>query len=139
MSAMNREQVKEYLLSFLNEENLDRYNDRLIDDSESVEEAKENFDWTNGNNIEELIQVTYSDTTYGVFPREIVEFVDGYGGEDCGSTYWIVFKVVREGFEDTYIKFDGHYDSWNGTEWYSEFEIVNPVKKIVEVTEWVQS
>lgn len=139
MSAMDRKQVKEYLLSFLNEDNLDQYNDCLGDDSETVDDAKDDFDWSNGNNIEELIQATYGDETLGVFPKEVVQSVDSYGGEDCGSTYWIVFKVVREGFDDTYIKFDGHYDSWNGTEWYEEFEIVNPVKKVVEVTDWVCS
>lgn len=137
MAMMTEKEVKEYLLSFITEENMDRVEGCVDDEYDSLEELKENFDWRNGHAIEELLEVTYGNTKYGVFPKEVISLVDHFGGEDCGSTYWTVYKVIREGFEDTYIRFNGHYDSWNGTEWYDEFDVVTPVKKIVEVTEWV--
>lgn len=134
MNVMTQKEVKDYLLSFINESNLDEFNRCVDGDAETVEEANDYMDWCNGNEIDELIETGYSS---GILPKDVISEVDQYGGEDCGSTYYIVYKIVREGFADTFIKFDGHYDSWNGTEWYREFSVVTPRKRLVEVTDWI--
>ena len=69
--------------------------------------------------------------------KQRVVYIETQGGEDCGSYYHIILKVRDdESGEEAYVKWVGHYDSWNGTDWYNDPEIVTPVKKIVEVTEW---
>lgn len=53
--------------------------------------------------------------------------VDSYGGEGEGEDYWSVYKFSR-GTEDVYIKFDGSYQSYDGStydEWY--FVTAKPV------------
>lgn len=134
MNTMNRKEVKDFILSFINEDNIEQICDN---EAETLKEFIENFDWRDGHFIDEYLLVTYGDRTYGFFPKENFALFDHYGGEDQGSEYWNVYKISREGYADTYIKFDGYYDSWNGTEWHSEFEIVTPKKRMVEVTDWL--
>lgn len=80
------------------------------------------------------------DTDWSVIARESREFcevVDSYGGEGMGDDYWHVVKVpLLEDDSYTYIKFGGHYDSWNGTEWDSSLiSEVKPVQKTITVYE----
>lgn len=134
MKTMTKKEIKEFILSFINEDNLGQICDN---DAETLEEFIENFDWRDGHFISENLSVTYGDKTFGFLPKENFQEVDHYGGEDQGSEYWTVYKITREGYADTYIKFDGYYDSWNGTEWHEHFNIVTPRKRMVEVTDWL--
>lgn len=61
-----------------------------------------------------------------------VKLVDEYGGEDCGSTYYSVYKFTR-GSEEFYLRFDGYYQSHYGAD-YESFSEVEPAKK--EITVW---
>lgn len=91
----------------------------------------EDFDGCNGHTFEDLINDESE-----LFS---VEEVDNYGGEDCGSEYWMVFKVVDlTTKEEAYIKFEGSYDSWNGTDWDNMAFLVKPVKKVVTVFEVIK-
>jgi hypothetical protein len=61
------------------------------------------------------------------------ERVDSYGGEDCGSTYYSVYKFT-ENYEPIYIKFNGWYASHYGSE-YRDFEFVTPQQRTITVYE----
>jgi len=52
------------------------------------------------------------------------EHVDSFGGEGEGEMYWSVYKFTK-GNDAVYVKFDGSYQSYNGSE-YDEFYFVEP-------------
>lgn len=60
------------------------------------------------------------------------EYVDNYGGEDCGRDYYYIWKFTR-GDESVAIKFHGWYASHYGSE-YEGYHEVKPVVK--QVTVW---
>jgi hypothetical protein len=58
-----------------------------------------------------------------------IEEVDQYGGEGQGDTWYSVKYFVDH---DVYIKTNGHYSSYNGTEFYDGYgEEVKPVEKTI--------
>ena len=60
--------------------------------------------------------------------------IDSYGGEGQGYEYWSVYEFTRD--EDkVYVKFNGYYQSYNGSE-YDEYFFVEPKEKVV--TEYVE-
>lgn len=61
------------------------------------------------------------------------EFEDCYGGEGQGDEYWSVYKFSL-GEEVVYVKFDGWYASYNGSE-FSEWYFVEPQEKVITVFE----
>lgn len=67
-----------------------------------------------------------------------VRKIDGYGGEGQGDSYWYVFEILNKKTDETkFVKFDGHYDSWNGVNWgcYDGPCFVKPTKKVI--IDWV--
>jgi len=52
------------------------------------------------------------------------EYMANFGGEGEGEQYWSVYKFTK-GTEAVYVKFDGSYQSYNGSE-YDEFFFVEP-------------
>ena len=54
---------------------------------------------------------------------------DNYGGEGQGEDYWSVYKFTN-GKDTCYVKFDGWYQSYNGSE-FTEWFFVSPVEKMV--------
>lgn len=56
-----------------------------------------------------------------------IEQVDKYGGEDQGSDYWFVVSIT-DGTDTQYFKYSGHYNSWEGTEWYDFDDFLKEVK-----------
>ena len=59
-----------------------------------------------------------------------IQEVDSYGGEDCGTEYWTVWKITK-GDEVYFIRWDGRYDSWNGTDWDSDPVMVLPHERTI--------
>lgn len=55
------------------------------------------------------------------------EHEDNYGGEGQGDDYWSVYKFTK-GTESVFVKFNGWYASYNGSE-YSEWFFVKAVPK----------
>lgn len=53
-----------------------------------------------------------------------VKRIDSYGGEGYGDDYWSVYHFVDH---DVYIKFDGFYQSYEGSTYEEMFE-VEPVE-----------
>jgi hypothetical protein len=51
--------------------------------------------------------------------------MDHYGGEDCGSTYYTIWKFTVDGTDTFYLRFDGWYASHYGTD-YQDFREVQP-------------
>lgn len=63
----------------------------------------------------------------------IVVEVDQYGGEDQGSTWYSVKHFVDH---DVYIRTDGYYQSYNGTDFHDGYgSVVTPQKKTITVFE----
>jgi hypothetical protein len=57
--------------------------------------------------------------------------VKTYGGhEGDGEECWSVYKFYNSEDDVAYIKFDGYYQSYNGSE-YQEFYVVEPVDRMV--------
>ena len=61
-------------------------------------------------------------------------FVEHYGGEDCGADYYAVYRISDEEGHEAYVKFQGWYQSYVGSE-YREWYFVEPVDKFVTVYE----
>ncbi len=60
------------------------------------------------------------------------KFVDSFGGEGQGDSFWSVYSFTKDD-ETVYVKFDGWYQSYNGAEYDSWF-FVKPVQ--VTVTQY---
>ena len=61
--------------------------------------------------------------------------VDSYGGEGQGETWYTVLHFVEH---DVYIRIDGFYTSFNGTDFYEGWEScsnVQPITKTITVYE----
>lgn len=64
------------------------------------------------------------------------ECVDSYGGESQGEEYYSTWKFVSKEDEVAYVKFDGSYLSYSGSE-FDDYFFVEP--KQVEVTQYVKA
>jgi len=70
------------------------------------------------------------------YEEQLGEFkeIDAYGGEDMGSEWYRVFHVVKH---DIYIKVEGYYSSYNGTDFDNDWDCCTQVKPVlVEVTQF---
>lgn len=61
------------------------------------------------------------------------KFKDNYGGEEQGRQFWSVYSFTS-GDHTVYVKFDGWYASYHGSE-YEEYKFVEPVEKVIMVFE----
>lgn len=61
------------------------------------------------------------------------EQVDHFGGEGQGDAFWSVYSFEREE-EKVYVKFDGWYASYNGSE-FTDWSFVEPKEKVITVYE----
>lgn len=62
-----------------------------------------------------------------------VEHVANHGGEGEGSDYWSVYKFTKDG-ESVYVKFQGYYASYVGSEFHEWF-FVEPKQQTITVYE----
>lgn len=67
-----------------------------------------------------------------------VSYVDSFGGEDQGTSYWVVVEVKFLSDVPRYFRKDGHYSSYSYEDDYfeygSEMTEVTPKEKVI--TEW---
>ena len=74
-----------------------------------------------------LMQTNYAETGYSPEFLDALkllgdfELVDGYGGEGFGERYWSVYHFKTH---DIFIKFDGWYQSYRGSEFEKMFQVV---------------
>jgi hypothetical protein len=52
------------------------------------------------------------------------------GGEGDGEECWTVYKFYDDSGDEAYVKFDGYYQSYSGSD-YIEFFIVEPAQRMV--------
>lgn len=57
----------------------------------------------------------------------VITHIERYGGEDQGREYWSVYSFSK-GDDIVYVKFDGWYASYNGSE-YEEWYFAKAVPK----------
>ena len=102
----------------------------VVEFIESLLDEDYGDDWkTNGYSFEDIShQIT--DEVFCEIQEE-----DREGGEGEGDYYHIVYRIKRDGYEDTFIKFVGHYSSWDGVYWYNPFEITHQEERTILV--WV--
>lgn len=62
--------------------------------------------------------------------------VDKYGGEGQGEERWNISRILnKKTGEVFFIRFDGYYESWNGSDWSNnDWCIVQP--REVKVVQW---
>lgn len=66
-----------------------------------------------------------------------LSFVEDFGGEGMGDSAWVVYKLVNNNdLTASYIRYDGYYSSYDGTDWeeWDGFRVVEPVD--VMITEY---
>ena len=103
-----------------------------ITKNEAVELFAEEF------NVE-LNYYNSSDIQYISYESENFECqreVAGEGGEGQGDSIWTVSRVLdKKTGEVFFIRFDGYYESWNGSDWSNnDWSIVRPQE--VKVIQW---
>lgn len=84
----------------------------------------------NGDEIDEVTDKVGPSTGF------TITCIKEWGGENQGSEYGYIFKFSN-GTIEFYLRCDGHYSSWDDTEWM-ESSIVSPQPKQVTVTAWVK-
>ena len=89
---------------------------------------------------EDELEDVFSYSEAKQLPSYTIKMEESYGGEGQGDDYWFVLSITEsailgEDLKDSiYIRFNGWYSSYNGTEWDGGFSIVYP--KPVEKIEW---
>ena len=94
---------------------------------EEVKEIYAEFD-VNPEDIWDMVEfeTTNNDSTFSVYAYE-----ERCGGEGKGENYYIVSKIINNiTKEETIIKFQGNYTSWNGPQ-FEYYCIVNPTEVLV--------
>ncbi len=83
-------------------------------------------------------EAKYGTEEYGILKNSvlgIVKEVARYGGEGKGEDWWVVYRFVDH---NVYIKVNGYYQSYNGTEFYDGWDCcseVKPIQKTITVFE----
>ena len=103
-----------------------------ITKNEAVELFAEEF------NVE-LNYYNSSDIQYNDYENENYEIeseIAGEGGEGQGYSIWTVSRIQdKKTGEVFFIRFDGYYESWNGSDWSNnDWSIVRPQE--VKVIQW---
>ena len=119
-----KQTLKEYLKAFFEKAHKDTVN---------------HFFWSNAHNRsaeDRLIRKEEVRSDFGELIGKGITFenVDFYGGEGKGDEYWSVYEFSL-GEEICWVKFNGWYSSYNGSE-YGEFFFVEP--KEVVVTRYIE-
>lgn len=82
---------------------------------------------------EDLEDVLYSKSTE--LPQGTLTFVDQFGGEGQGDTYWIIVKLTEPDGTETFYRRNGWYQSHYGYELDGPTDIVEQAEKVITV--WV--
>lgn len=93
-----------------------------------LEELEEHFnetidDYQNGHDFDDFS----CDLPEDVYK---IELVQRRGGEGQGEEYWMVFKITSGPIE-VFIRWEGCYNSWEGTEWDTDPKVVLPHERTI--------
>ena len=99
-------------------------------------EAVELFATEFGVNLEDYASDDVQYISYESENFECQREVAGEGGEGQGDSIWTVSRIVdKKTGEVFFIRFDGYYESWNGSDWSNnDWSIVKPQE--VKVIQW---
>lgn len=61
-----------------------------------------------------------------------IESIEQVGGEGEGEVYYVVYYFKDH---DVYIRINGYYQSYHGTDWYNQPIVVTPQQKTITVYE----
>jgi hypothetical protein len=97
----------------------------MLEELKNTLEKDENYD-----NFQDFINDGYGEETFGDFT---LKHEDGYGGEDMGSEYWVVFSATKDG-QTRYFKLEGWYASYEGSTFddYFAFNEVEKAQKMID-------
>lgn len=125
MSEMTNEQKLERVIYLIKEFYLS-----YCDNKDEREEISERD--LNGSEVEDC---TWKDAEVSI-DEKMFKFtqVEQSGGEGQGDTYYVIVGISAED-EEYLLKYEGWYDSWNGTSWDDQsISLVEPVQ--VQVTQY---
>ena len=153
MEKLNFEQIKEILVANFSLEDF-AYDEVPYPDTyseEAIESQKRRDEWMKNNpnpaygskEYEEWSEkLEVNPSQYDIAKKEFLsklginwKEVEQYGGEDQGST-WYSVKYFPD--HDVYIRVDGYYSSYNGTDfngWDDDCKEVRPKQKTITVYE----
>ena len=83
-------------------------------------------------------EAKYGTEEYKIYKNSvlgIVKRVAQYGGEGKGEDWWVIYHFIDH---NVYIKVNGYYQSYNGTEFYDGWDCcseVKPIQKTITVFE----
>ena len=106
---------------------------KVMTNSEAVELFKTEFNVELDNyNSHDLQYNSYETENY-----EVQSEIAGEGGEGEGDSIWTVSRIVdKKTGEVFFIRFDGYYESWNGSDWpNNDWSIVKPRQRIKGIIE----
>jgi len=121
---MNKEQINEALNELIK---VGYMSDEYLKDKYSGQTLDEIYD------IEDFFSYEIESENFKIKEKE------NFGGyEGAGETAWIVYEITdKKSGDTTFIRKNGYYSSWNGTEWRNGFDIVEP--REVTIVEWFKS
>ena len=106
--------------------------EKKITEKEAVELFQTEFNVNlNDFNSYEIQYCNYENDNYKVESE-----IAGEGGEGQGEEYWKVSRILDKNTNEVFfIRFDGFYTSWDGTDWSNnDYQIVRP--REVTVIQW---
>lgn len=101
---------------------------------EELFDSESTVKWSDGSVAKDLFLQDYNGDQFSKNDIEM-QYVDGYGGEGEGETYYNVYSFTKEG-ETVYYQFDGSYCSYDGAYFDEYFEVI-PKEEIITVYERV--
>lgn len=69
----------------------------------------------------DLLPITVAGNIYSF------EVVEDFGGEGMGDHMYVVLRINKNEKLLCHVKYSGWYSSWDGSEWETDFDIVEPV------------
>lgn len=103
---------------------LDEVDSSIISDQFFQSEMKDDFSKWDDEETTDAIKL---------FKEEQVSFehVDNHGGEGAGENYWSVYKFTDKNTKkECYVKFDGWYASYSGSE-FDKWFFVEPTQRMI--------
>lgn len=102
----------------------------------TTQEVKEMFKIEFGVDMECYNKYDIQYSNYENDNYKVKSEIDSYGGEGQGEERWNISRILdKKTNEVFFIRFDGYYTSWDGTDWSENYWTI-VVPKEVKVVQW---